>query len=176
MKDLVEYRIPSLTNDDLFERPPGKLNDEEILVIWSYFDLISKKCEKRKKSLRNSMLARAEENGLEDENGSRHYGLLGGKVSRTIRRSVKADPHKIEKLLKDKDIPLSKAGDLQFVVDDDKLSKLLVEGLITVEELEECISEKVTHALNVTKPPALVEEVERNVEFIRVQQGLLREE
>ena len=160
MSDIQRYFTPAQeakdainTQEKLLRAPIASLSTEEVMVSWSILDHIEKLCKQRKELMREALLSYAETNGeLDKDSGSARVEMLGGKVTRQARTSLKLDSESILEICDQKNIDPEDAGKYTFTADQDKIAKLIALGYLTVEEVEAATTIQVTYALLVDKP------------------------
>ncbi len=165
--------------DRLLRAPVASMTTEEVLVAWSILDHIEKVSKKRKELLREALLTEAETHGdMDPETGTSRLPMLGGKVTRQARTSVKLDAKAVEKLCVSEGIDLSNAGTFKFEPSDSKLAELVVSGQLTAEQVADASKVRTNFALLVDKPTVVKQMIEggQDGKLVSVQQGILPEE
>jgi hypothetical protein len=125
-------------------------------LAWSILDYFDKEIAKRKKLLRKRLLGAVADRGDVQDNGNVVLNVGGGGVvTRQRRVSKSVDNSGICDLARQESIPITGVGEWKFVADEHKLMDLIAEGVLTVEQVAEHVTEKETFALSVRKPRGL---------------------
>jgi hypothetical protein len=105
--------------------PPGQLNDEELITVWSMLDLVDKSLvQDRKTELREEMFKRAKEKGEKNDKGSFLWKLKDGKITRqrTVRKGV-AEPALVKAKFGNDDV-VKRTLSTQLVLTNDEVMSL----------------------------------------------------
>lgn len=133
-----------------------QLTDEQVIDLWSVFDLLEKQVIADKKDeLRTRLLALAQKIGEKTVKG--HFVCIfnGAKITDQKSNKVAFDTMRLLQLLKLRNIEPEAAGTWKFAADEKKLEGLVGSGRISLEELKGCSTLTTIDTLKVQKDPEL---------------------
>lgn len=105
-----------------------------------------KDIEKREKQLKEDLEIILVHEGLKDSKGNISM-IVGNRLAqRQARKSVKIDKEKAEQFFKERNL-WDKVVKIEEVLDEDAIEQLVIEGKISVEDLETITNVKTTYAI-----------------------------